>query len=173
MIRSKLSYLVVLASLAGCGSKSPTTTAEAKAPDPKVEAAWSKLVAMLPGRWEVPLKSGKSLIVEYRATSRGSVLVETWAPGTRAETLSTLHRDHDRVLLTHYCGQGNQPRLALDSVEGNRLRFRQIDVTDLDPDESALSELVLTLEPGTRSRNETYASAEKSDSTLMVFQRMK
>ena len=96
MIRSKLSYLVVLASLAGCGSKSPTTTAEAKAPDPKVEAAWSKLVAMLPGRWEVPLKSGKSLIVEYRATSRGSVLVETWAPGTRAETLSTLHRDHDR-----------------------------------------------------------------------------
>jgi hypothetical protein len=45
--------------------------------------------------------------------------------------MSVYHLDNDRLVMTHYCGQCNQPRMRADKLEASRLRFAIIDVTNL------------------------------------------
>ena len=33
--------------------------------------------------------------------------------GSGRETMTVFHPDHDDLVLTHYCAQGNQPRLRV------------------------------------------------------------
>ena len=81
--------------------------------------AFSRLTRALVGGWAA--SSGTR--VSYRLVSNGTALVETWTAASGAETLTVYHPDHDDVLLTHYCAQGNQARLWLVSSSGARFRF--------------------------------------------------
>lgn len=47
--------------------------------------------------------------VEYRLTGSGTALVETLGPGSPFEMVSVYHMDNDSLVMTHYCGAGNQP----------------------------------------------------------------
>ncbi len=132
--------------------------------------AWRRLTTELPGSWQAPLGT-HAITVTYRITARESVLLETWMPGTAAETLSAYHLDGDRLVVTHYCGQHNQPRLHLaDAADG--LRFARFDATDLDPNEAALGELTLTLDQDTLVRDEVYTLGEARERTTLTFTRM-
>lgn len=72
--------------------------------------------------------------ISYRLTAAGSTLVETMAAGTPHEMLTMYHRDGDRVLLTHYCAAGNQPRMRAEaSVDLKTIAFKFLDGTNLDP----------------------------------------
>src|SRR5688572_11955783 len=84
-------------------------------PDPPFE----RLKALV-GDWESPLPDGRRLRVSYHLFSADSVLLETF--GMTRPTLTAFHLDGDRLLATHYCAQGNQPRLRLaPSATGRRL----------------------------------------------------
>ncbi|MFO0449109.1 MAG: hypothetical protein ACK52I_10710, partial [Pseudomonadota bacterium] len=63
---------------------------------------------------------------------------------------------------THYCPQGNQPRLELAGRDTSGLHFTLRDVTDLEPtSESHQHDLWFDLsEPEYPVRSETYASKE-------------
>jgi hypothetical protein len=41
-----------------------------------------------------------------------SVLVEKWLYSGKLHSMTVYHLDHDVVMATHYCPQGNQPRLV-------------------------------------------------------------
>ena len=51
----------------------------------------------------------------YRVTAGGSAVQETIFPGTKMEMLSVYHMDKGRLLMTHYCALGNQPRMKLNT----------------------------------------------------------
>jgi hypothetical protein len=102
--------------------------------DPKTAAAFDRLRTLV-GTWDMTstLPSGKTYKdkVIYRLASGGSVLFEEIGPA--ASMLTTYHLDNGKLVLTHFCTVGNQPRMRLHSItdDGRRLAFEIYDITNL------------------------------------------
>jgi len=115
-----------------------STAAPSDAPDG--EAAFERLKGLV-GVWEVTGPSGKKATVRYDLTASGSALFERYsdsAMGAGNEMITMYHLDSGRLLLTHYCMAGNQPRMLLkrfDPATGE-LDFDFLDATGL-KDETA------------------------------------
>ena len=86
----------------------------------------------LDGNWEGKNKQGQTLKVSFRLTAGGSALLsEIHGPGSH-DMITMFHLDGDRLLMTHYCGAGNQPRMrATLSPDGKSVVFDFIDATNL------------------------------------------
>lgn len=80
-------------------------------------------LAPLVGTWRPTEPPDSPLRVTFELIAKDSVLVENWrSPNHTSMTL--YHLDADTLLATHYCPQGNQPRLALARTEADgTLRF--------------------------------------------------
>jgi hypothetical protein len=93
-------------------------------------AAFDRLRS-LAGTWET--KTDKGLFrVNYEVISGGSAVVErVMVDKVPMETI--YHLDGARLLLTHYCMLGNQPRMEAREFdpETGELRFEFLDVTNL------------------------------------------
>ena len=98
------------------------------------EAVMQKLKS-LEGEWMVVNEQGEVLDQvgsEFRLTANGSALREFMDPGGQYEMLNVYHADGDRVLMTHYCGAGSQPRLeVVPAEEGNGLLLKFDSITNL------------------------------------------
>src|SRR5205823_2190701 len=113
----------------------------------------------LAGNWDA-----KGVRVSYRMVSNDSVLVQTFTTASGKETMTVFHPDGARLIATHYCAQGNQPRLRLDpSSTADRLIFVYLDATNLArPQASHLVRLELRLDSPTEyTEIETYEEAGK------------
>jgi hypothetical protein len=78
-------------------------------------AAFEKLKT-LAGEWQGTVgERGKGEVgtVTYRLIANGSALAETLFAGTPHEMITLYHLDREKLVLTHYCAAGNQPKLAL------------------------------------------------------------
>jgi hypothetical protein len=116
-----------------------TTRAEPPGDPVEAPATWAALTQRLPGRW-IGTTGTRSTPVEYRLIAGNSVLVETFGrPGH--ETKTTYHADRRGLMATHYCAQGNQPRLRMRAGGPRQLTFTLADVTGKDADEAVLVEL--------------------------------
>ena len=109
-----------------------SVTAEAAPPDQKdtFESAFERLKG-LAGTWQ---KADGDDEVRYYLTGSGSAVVEVFENSMS----SVYHMDGDDLLVTHYCGANNQPRMkAVDyDPESGTLKFDFVDVTNVaDPDE--------------------------------------
>jgi hypothetical protein len=98
----------------------------------------------LNGAWEGKTANGQTLQVDFRATSGGSALMsEIKGP---EDMISMIHMDGDRVLMTHYCGAGNQPRFAASlSPDGKTVTFDYLDATNLSAQPAHMQHVVFTL----------------------------
>jgi hypothetical protein len=87
----------------------------------------------LAGTWDADTDGdGKAdSTVTYRVIAGGSAVVETLFPGTPHEMETIFHADGPRLLCTHYCAEGNQPRLSLAKVAPYAAEFAMIDATNL------------------------------------------
>ena len=85
----------------------------------------------LAGSWEGTL-DGQQLHVSLRVTSMGNALLhEMRGPGPD-DPITLFHLDGDRLLLTHYCDAGNQPRMmATISPDGKTIVFNFLEATNL------------------------------------------
>ena len=135
-------------------------------------AAFTRLRS-LAGNWEARTAKGTTVQVSYRLVANESVLVEDWMPGTRWATMTVFHTDGKRVIATHYCGQGNQPRLQLDAGStAARLVFTFFDATNLSPGASHLVRLELAFDGAAQVvKTETYDEGGKPDVTVLQFHR--
>ena len=94
-------------------------------------------LATLQGDWIMLDESGAETGMigsTFRLTAAGSALVEVMAPGNPDghEMVNMYHADSGRVLMTHYCAAGNQPRMEVKATEdGNRLELQFESVTNL------------------------------------------
>jgi hypothetical protein len=117
------------------------------------------------GDWKATSTAGKSLNIIYHLMSAGTVLVETYGAGSGRETMTVYHPDGSTLIATHYCAQGNQPRLHLQSAAAAHWVFMFADATNLpDPNASHLVRLELQLiDPNHLVRTETYRENGKED----------
>jgi hypothetical protein len=77
-----------------------------------------QLLKGLAGEWSgtvTDADSGPPVTVIYRVTAGGSAVEELLFPGTSHEMVTMYHLDLGRLVLTHYCAMGNQPRMALSA----------------------------------------------------------
>jgi hypothetical protein len=91
----------------------------------------------LAGSWEGKNSMGEPVQVSYRITAGGSAVIsEIQAHGE--DMISMFHFDGStRLLLTHYCAVGNQPRMLADaSPDGKSITFNFLDATNLDTPQS-------------------------------------
>lgn len=99
----------------------------------------------LNGAWEGKLPNGNPGKVTFRTTSGGSALMSEIMGEENMITM--FHMDNDRVLMTHYCGAGNQPRMqGKISPDGKTITFTFVDATNLSsPKAGHMERLVITM----------------------------
>jgi hypothetical protein len=84
----------------------------------------------LTGSWEGKDPQGHAVQVVYRITAKGSALMSEIMGEENMITM--FHLDGDRLLMTHYCAAGNQPRMkATASPDGKTVTFNFVDATNL------------------------------------------
>jgi hypothetical protein len=103
----------------------------------------------LVGSWSGKNSAGTPLQVSIRSTSADSALVnEVHGGGTGSEDMfSVFHLDGDRLVMTHYCTAGNQPRMAASvSPDGKTITFEFFDATNLaNPDAGHMERVVIEI----------------------------
>jgi hypothetical protein len=91
-------------------------------------AAFEKLKT-LQGSW-AGKGDGHDVRVSNRVTSGGFTLMSEMQG--EEDMVSMIHLDGDRLMLTHYCPMGNQPRLVgTISPDGKNVTFNFLDATNL------------------------------------------
>jgi len=133
--RKSLAVLLTLFAL-GCAAVAQTAAQRAFA-----------TIKSLPGTWEGKGHDGQTFQVTFKITGGGSaVLSEIQVP--KEDMVSMIHLDGpDRLLLTHYCAVGNQPRMqASVSSDGKVITFNYVDATNLaSPDSGHMQKMILTV----------------------------
>jgi hypothetical protein len=139
------------------------------------QKAFEKIQALV-GVWEAKLESGGVIRVEYKMMSNNSILVENYRTPSGKETLSVYHMDGERLLLTHYCGQGNQPRLVYDAKQSRpqRLLFTFLDATNLaSPEKERMVRLEAKFVDGEHFEQVSiYRAGKKEEATTLHFERV-
>jgi hypothetical protein len=117
--------------------------AEAQKAQTDSQKAFEKLKT-LAGSWEGQ-GGGHAVRISNRITSGGSALMSELQG--QENMVSMLHLDGDRLMLTHYCPMGNQPRLVgMISPDGKTITFSFLDATNLlTSQEGHLTRAVFTL----------------------------
>ncbi len=129
-MKKTLFVLAVAASVFSAGIARANEAAEGKEeecvmPPPYAGSAELQKMKSLAGVWEMPdpmNPGGKSQVV-YEVTSNGSAVVERMATGTPHEMVSVYHDEKGKLAMTHYCAIGNQPKLALESASGDKIKL--------------------------------------------------
>lgn len=88
----------------------------------------------LEGDWKGKSTKGWEDQSKVKVIANGSAILFDSFDAHPNETMLTLvHWDLDRLLLTHYCVAGNQPRLEATSIEdnGRKVTFTFVDATNL------------------------------------------
>lgn len=101
----------------------------------------------LDGSWEGKTAQGKPLQVTFRDTAAGSALLSEIHGMEAEEMISMIHLDGpNRLMLTHYCGAGNQPRMtATTSPDGKTITFDFLDGTNLSAGPGHMQRVVFTV----------------------------
>lgn len=92
-----------------------------------------EVLKKLVGEWHGVGPNEMQVHVTYELWSGGHSLVEVRRPVGEPDMVTVFHRDGDRVLLTHYCSAGNQPRMVMKpSSSVNQIAFEFLDLTNPD-----------------------------------------
>jgi hypothetical protein len=122
----------------------------------------------LNGTWEGKTPDGQTAQVVYRVTANGSALMSEIKG--KEEMISMFNLDGDRVLLTHYCAAGNQPRMvASASPDGKTITFDFLDATNLAaPDAGHMTRMVLSM-PDANHHTEEWVFTDHGKEMKEVF----
>jgi hypothetical protein len=123
----------------------------------------------LDGAWEGKAPDGQTVQVAYRVTGNGSAVMSEIKG--HADMISMFNLDGDRLLMTHYCGAGNQPRMvASTSPDGKTLTFDFLDATNLaSPDDGHMTRLVLSM-PDANHHTEEWIYSDHGKQEKEVFE---
>ncbi len=98
----------------------------------------------MPGTWQGDTPMGP-VQVTFKVTGGGSAVMSEILG--KEDMVSMFHVDGGRLLLTHYCAVGNQPRMQAEtSPDGKTITFHYVDATNLSsPDAGHMEKMILTL----------------------------
>lgn len=126
-----------IATLAAAVALSCGSLAAAAPPEAGAAASGLDRFKGLAGEWVAAednemAKKGE-LVARYAVTAGGSAVVETVFPGSTHEMTTVYHAEGSDVVLTHYCVEGNQPRMRAKDPKGARVQFSYDGGTNIDP----------------------------------------
>lgn len=90
----------------------------------------------LEGTWvsDKPGLGGRPMTLKYHSIGSGTAVCETLFPGTEHEMVTMYHLHFKRLVATHYCAMGNQPRmLGMACLRTHEVKFVCVDATNVDP----------------------------------------
>ena len=130
---SRIALFIVALAMAGVSASSLLPGAESESSQSiqqqavDTRAAFERLERMV-GSWtSVERRQGaRPTTTTFRRTGGGKTLVND-AVGM----LTIYHPDGATLMLTHYCGAGNQPRMRLQEFDGKTMSFAMFDITNL------------------------------------------
>lgn len=107
-------------------------------------------VKTLQGNWDGKNSQGEAIQVSFVPTANNSAVLSEIRGEKHAPDMmvSMFHMDgNDRLLMTHYCSAGNQPRMAATaSADGKTLTFDFVDATNLaSPDAGHMQRVIFTI----------------------------
>jgi len=164
MKRILFSSLAVLAFL--------ITVALAAAPAPAKQANGFDRLKGLVGDWEGTNKDGKPVHIVYTLTAAGSVVMEQIDAGEDHAMVTMYHNDGERLMMTHYCAAGNQPRMraAKPAADGKSLTFSMIDATNLaKPNDPHMVKLIVGFDDADHISETWTFHADAGKETTEVF----
>ncbi len=91
------------------------------------------LLKGMEGNWTGKNSQGQALEVSFRLTAGGSALMSEIHGHGRENMITMFHMDGDRLLMTHYCGVGNQPRMKVIASDSKSVSFEFFDGTNIGP----------------------------------------
>jgi hypothetical protein len=156
----------------------PAPAAEAEHGTPVKPHAGFDLMKSLAGTWERKHEDGTLTTLTYTIVSSGTALLETmdW-PGDKAAMITVYHPDGESLMMTHYCGANNQPRMrcAKPGKDAKSLAFEFVDGTNMPAaDTGHMHRLVVTVVDADHITQEwTWKQGDKSGPELFQFERKK
>ena len=135
-------------------------------------AAQMEKLKGLVGSWDGTGKDGNPIHVSYKMVSAGSTLMETLDMAEHKESMMTVyHMNGDKVMLTHYCSMGNQPRMkAESSKDENTLAFSFVDATNMaGPRDAHMHKVVFTFKDDDHFTQEWTMREKGKDGPPTVF----
>ena len=125
--------------------------------EPTASAVFESLKT-LAGDWH-STDSANATRVNYKVIANGSTLVESWTMSPTRQSMTVYTMDGERLLATHYCPQGNAPRMQLTSTDASGAsHFLFVDGANLQ-DPAGTHEHAFWIRrdaSGTLTRSETY-----------------
>ena len=144
---------------------------------PRATALWQTLTE-LNGSWRLiaaPTEGERAFRINFRAISKGSALVETFGYPEKNVTQTVYHRNGASIMATHYCAQGNQPRLVLSPMATpGALSFTFFDITNLvNKSDSHLVRIDFKLiDRNHLERRETYLEKGVTEESILHLERV-
>lgn len=155
---------------AAATASAPATPATPASPGNAAPAgAAFETLKTLVGNWQMKTRRGP-IRLNYRLFASASVLVETFVTPSGNASLTLYHLDGHTLMATHYCPQGNQPRLRWTGQAGD-LRFEFLDATGLEAEEAYLRSFTVRVGPKTLTKVETYWADGARDTSTLTFHR--
>ncbi|MFY9560237.1 MAG: hypothetical protein WAQ52_08390 [Terriglobales bacterium] len=130
----------------------------------------------LQGTWEGKNAQGQPLKVTFRETAGGSAILSEILGEGPENMVTMFHMDGDRLLMTHYCGAGNQPRMkATLAPDGKSVVFDFLDATNLaSPETGHMHHVVFGMPDANHHTEEwTFLDHGKEMKELFTLQRSK
>jgi hypothetical protein len=133
----------------------------------------------LVGSWETKSPDGNRSTASYELVSAGSALLERIGGMEHKDMdmITVYHPDGARLVMTHYCSAGNQPRMGTEPVKGEtrRLHFAFLDATSLAaPSDGHMHDLVVTfVDPDHFDQEWTWQAGGKDNKQVFHWARAK
>jgi hypothetical protein len=124
MIATAKAGITVVALVVMVAAAPSRNVASEKSP---ADAAFERLKSLV-GTWETVEKaSQRPGVASYTLTGGGKVVIEMMGGMATA-----YHLDNGTLMMTHYCGAGNQPRMRAKTItsDGRLVAFEMFDITN-------------------------------------------
>ena len=173
------SHLVALVSVAALSLLAGASTAAAEMGTPRTPNAGFDLMKSLVGEWTgAPAADGKSSSATYTLVSGGTALLEMLNAHDESMSMVTVyHPDGQSLLMTHYCGANNQPRMrcAKPAAGAKSLVFEYVDCSNLPTSKTGhMNHLVITfVDPDHMTQAWTWKEGSKTGTETFQFERKK
>ena len=117
--------------------------------DPKAAATLER-IKKLEGTWVMSAPGQPPMSIVFKPTAGGSAVIETMFPGSREEMVNLYTADGDKIVITHYCMLGQQPRMKQASSDDKTIQFEFVDGGNIKSrDDAHMDAVALTVDGDT------------------------